>query len=701
MDRPIKNYLHLKPAQEKTLEKFGILAVRDLLWHFPARYENVLPVKSIADLSKGDKAEVSGKIIASKLGKTWKKKLRIAEIELSDGTGVIRAIWFHQPYIAHALKKGVNASIFGTVQEDGRGLYFSNPNYSFIAAKENYQENALSPIYPETRGLSSRWLQYAIRKTLAQLDPDAYHDLIPPEILKKYHLPNLRDSLLYIHTPRNLNDAQAARKRFAFEEIFLIQLSRVKEKMLRDEKPALSIVDTDVLDFLESLPYQLTNAQNKAVQDILEDLRGPSPMARLLEGDVGSGKTVVAAAASYATIKNGYQVAYMAPTEILARQHFKEFTERFSAMGEKIKIGMITSSECLKFPSKVRPNEATHISKSQLLRWTLQGETPMLIGTHALIQDKVRFKNLALVIVDEQHRFGISQRGRLTKKEKEVMPHLLSMTATPIPRTLALTIYGDLDLTLLDEMPPSRKKIITEIVPPHERLIAYEKMRQEISKGRQAYVVCPRINPGEEKADSLLSLNLKAVKEEHKKLAQEIFPEFKIGMLHGKMTPPEKEKAMNEFRDGKTNILVATSVIEVGVNVPNATIILIEGAERFGLAQLHQLRGRVVRSAHEPHCFIFTESESKKTADRLAALTKAENGFELAEYDLEFRGTGELSGKKQWGISDIGMEALKNLKMVEAARNEARILLQKDLELKKYPALKTRMENRAQNAHFE
>ncbi|MEK7647363.1 MAG: ATP-dependent DNA helicase RecG [Patescibacteria group bacterium] len=699
MDEHIKTYLNLKPAQEKTLEKFGIRTVRDLLWHFPARYENMLPAKSIADLSRGEKAEVYGKITASKLAKTWKKKLRIAEVELNDGTGIIRAVWFHQPYVANALKKGVSAALSGTVQEDKRGLYFSNPNYSLTAEKENYQENTLSPVYPETRGLSSRWLKYAIRKILAQMNPKDYHDLIPLEILKKYRLPPLRNSLLYIHAPHNLNDAKAARKRFAFEEIFLIQLSRMKEKMLRDQNPSFSITDTDVSDFLKSLPYSLTHAQDKAINGILDDLRGPAPMARLLEGDVGSGKTIVAAAASYAAIKNGYQVAYMAPTEVLARQHFKEFTERFSAMGEKIKIGMIASSECLKFPSKVRPGEATHISKSQLLRWTLQGETPMLIGTHALIQDKVRFKNLALVIVDEQHRFGVKQRARLAKKE--ITPHLLSMTATPIPRTLALTIYGDLNLTLLDEMPPARKKIVTEIVPPHERPLAYEKIRQEISKGRQAYVVCPRIDSDETKAGSLLSLNMKAVKEEHKKLAQEIFPEFNIGMLHGKMTPPEKEASMKAFHDGQTNILVATSVIEVGINVPNATIMLIEGAERFGLAQLHQLRGRVVRSTHEPYCFIFTESENKKTADRLAALTKAKNGFELAEYDMTFRGTGALSGKKQWGISDIGMEALQNLKMVEAARNEARILLQKNLELKNYPLLKTHLEHHAPNTHFE
>ncbi|MBU1159851.1 DNA helicase RecG, partial [Patescibacteria group bacterium] len=355
----------------------------------------------------------------------------------------------------------------------------------------------------------------------------------------------------------------------------------------------------------------------------------------------------------------------------------------------------ITSSECKKYPSKVRADEATHISKSQLLKWVENGEIPILIGTHALIQKNVKFKNLAFVIIDEQHRFGVSQRAILARQKSEKLPHLLSMTATPIPRTLALTIYGDLDLSLLDEIPPGRKKIITIAVPPDQRDRAYEQIRQEIKNGRQTYIICPRIE--EPDPNKFLALNAKAVKVEAQRLKKEIFPELKIEILHGKLKPKEKEKILEDFRANKIQILVSTSVIEVGIDVPNATMIIIEGADRFGLAQLHQLRGRVMRSTFQPYCFVFTDSKSQKTKERIDALIKARNGFELAEYDLQLRGTGELTGAKQWGVSDIAMDALKNIKMVEAARLEAQKIIQTDPELKKFPLIRGKI---SQNSLF-
>ena len=356
----------------------------------------------------------------------------------------------------------------------------------------------------------------------------------------------------------------------------------------------------------------------------------------------------------------------MVPTEILAKQHFENFIKYFENTG--IQVGLITGSGCKKFPSKVNKENYTNISKAQLAKWVENGEIPIVVGTHALIQKSVKFKHLALVIIDEQHRFGVGQRQKLAKKDG-LMPHLLSMTATPIPRTLALTIYGDLDLTIIDQMPAGRKPIITEIILPSERDEVYKKVKEEIKAGRQAYVICPRIHeadPNKEKA-----LLVKSVKAEAKRLREEIFPEFEIGEMHSKMTNLEKEKIMSEFENGEIDILVSTSVIEVGVNVPNATIILIEGAERFGLAQLHQLRGRVIRSNHQAYCYVFTDSKTETSIKRLRALQTAKNGFELSEYDLELRGSGELSGRKQWGISDLGMEAIKNIKMVEAARSEA------------------------------
>ena len=427
-------------------------------------------------------------------------------------------------------------------------------------------------------------------------------------------------------------------------------------------------------------------------------------MSRLLEGDVGSGKTAVAATAVYAAVRTrpagqsfgALQVAYMAPTEILAKQHFESLIQYFERF--PINIGLITGSGCYKFPSKIKRTEATNISRVQLLKWVANGEIPVLIGTHALIQKSVQFKHLALVVIDEQHRFGTNQRRQLAKKEAR-LPHLLSMTATPIPRTLALTIYGDLDLTLLDQMPPGRKPIITKIVTPDKRIEAYQEMRRELKEGRQAYVICPRIDePDPEKA---FALQTKSVKAEAKRLKASVFPEYEIDILHSKMKPKEKDDVMARFAAHEIDILVATSVVEVGVNVPNATMIFIEGAERFGLSQLHQLRGRVVRSTYQAYCYVVPETRGEKTMDRLKALTTAKNGFELAEADLMQRGPGELSGRAQWGISDIGMEALKNLKLVEAARNEALAFIKADEDLLKHPLLAEALARRSKTMHFE
>jgi ATP-dependent DNA helicase RecG len=420
---------------------------------------------------------------------------------------------------------------------------------------------------------------------------------------------------------------------------------------------------------------------------------------------VGSGKTAVAATAAYAAVqtrpqgqKNGtLQVAYMAPTEILAKQHFESFIQYFENF--PIPIGLITGSGCYKFPSKVSKGSYTSISRAQLLTWVAGGEIPVLIGTHALIQKAVKFKHLALVVIDEQHRFGTHQRRALKNKEERRLPHLLSMTATPIPRTLALTVYGDLDLTLLDEMPPGRKPIITEVVKPGERSRAYARMREQLAEGRQAYVICPRID--EPDPDKQFALQAKSVKAEAKRLKKEVFPDYSIDILHSKMTPKEKDDVMARFSSHEVDILVATSVVEVGVNVPNATMIFIEGAERFGLSQLHQLRGRVVRSTHQAYCFVCPESRGEQTLARLKALVTAKNGFELAEQDLLQRGPGELSGRKQWGISDIGMEALKNLKLVEAARAEALKIIQQDDTLAKHPLLKAAIAARSAQMHLE
>ena len=696
------NELRLNEYQKRALNKLDFKTVKDLLWHFPSRYEEFAPTSAIADLNEGEKATICGKILEIKAEKTWRKKMVIAGATLADGTGQINLVWFRQPYIVRYLKAGDAIVATGKISKNKNGLYIANPVYEKQSPGLVYETGTRKtiPIYPETRGLSSRWFRFAIRKILKKLlaDKENLKDPIPDFILNRYHLPFLRNALIYIHAPKNARDAEAARKRFAFEEVFSIQLLRLKQRINYDKQSCFSIKSErkNLEDFLYNFSFDLTASQKKAIASILNDFQKKSPMARLLEGDVGSGKTVVAAAAAFAVIKSGYQVAYMAPTEILSRQHFQSFIDCLAPFG--VKIGLITSSECLKFPSKAYAGKPTHISRSQLLKWISAGEIPILIGTHSLIQEKVKFKNLAFVIIDEQHRFGTNQRAQLAKKT--IAPHLLSMTATPIPRTLALTIYGDLDLTLLDEMPPGRKKVITEIVSPQNRQEAYDFIREEIKNEHQAYVIFPRIEESSKSA-SLISIAMRSVKTEYEKLVKKIFPEYKVAMLHGQMKTSEKEKIMNAFRKGEIKILVATSVIEVGIDVPNATVIIVEGAERFGLSQLHQLRGRVMRSCHQPHCFIFTESASQKALSRLKALKQAKNGFELAEYDLKFRGPGELAGKKQWGISDVGMEALKNLKMVEASRLEAQNLLNEDLELKNYPLLKEKISQSNSTIHFE
>jgi ATP-dependent DNA helicase RecG len=603
----------------------------------------------------------------------------------------------------------------GYVEERKGILYLANPELARTkelpidasgSLFQSEQETIFYPVYPETKGITSRFIYHHIQKLFSRGVLDNIDDPIPEDVLSRYHLPTLRSALVWIHAPQKEDDAKSARKRFAFEEVFIIQLARQRERAKTKEHSGFVIEPEQkaLAGFTARFPFTPTASQTHAINDIFSDFKKGVPMARLLEGDVGSGKTFVAATAAYAVVTTAprdnkfgnLQVAYMAPTEILAEQHFKSFIEYFK--DTPIEIGLLTGSCAKKFPSKTDPIGPTSVSRAQLLKWVKEGRLPILIGTHALIQKNVQFKNLGLAIVDEQHRFGTLQRGKLVKKESFI-PHLLSMTATPIPRTLALTIYGNLDLTLLDEMPVGRLPIKTELVTKSNRKKMEEHIREEINNGRQAYIICPRINePDPEKE---LALNAKSVIAEAKRIAEHIFPEFEVGILHGKMKPDEKEWVMAEFTKGVINILVATSVIEVGVNVPNATMIVIEGAERFGLAQLHQLRGRVIRSNHQAYCYILTDSTSEVSQKRLNALATAKSGFELAELDLTLRGSGELSGGKQWGISDLGMEAIKNIKMVEAARIETGRIIAEDINLTKYPLLRAKIDTHHKDTHWE
>jgi len=711
----IHEHFRLIESQKRALKRLGINTISDLLLHLPSRYDSISESATTKALTPGSHVTLFGELSSLKAKKLWKSRRNVAEGTFKDATGSVKVMWFNQPYIANMVPQNTPVKLSGTVAGTAEKPYIANPEVAAFPAGEipdslfsdkDSSEETLFPVYPETRGITSKWMYHAIRKILSSDVLEHLHDPIPEKILEAYKLPPLKTALVWIHLPEKRSHTEAARKRFSFEEIFIIQTNKFQERS-KSEKENTLIIETGkekVAEFVSSLPFSLTNAQNRAVDEILSDFEKSHPMARLLEGDVGSGKTAVAAATSYAAVTSRppkresgtLQVAYMAPTEILATQHFNSFIELFSHL--PINIALITGSGCYKFPSKIDKTKPTNISRAQLLKWVANGEIAMLIGTHALIQKKVEFQNLAYVIVDEQHRFGTAQRRALAKKQG-AMPHFLSMTATPIPRTLALTLYGDLDISVLDELPPGRAIVSTEIVSARNKEKMYKKIHSELEKGRQAYVVCPRIEEAD--PDKASALRVKSAKAEAARLKKEEFPSYEIGLLHGKLTPKEKEAAMESFAGGSTDILVATSVVEVGINVPNATVIIIEGAERFGLAQLHQLRGRVQRSSHEAFCFLLPEKLGEQAKTRLKALEKTSNGFELAEADLTQRGSGDLYGAKQWGISDIGMEALKNPRLIEAARKEASELVKKDPELKSHPALAARVGSITDKLHDE
>jgi ATP-dependent DNA helicase RecG len=713
----ISSLSRISPDHQLGLHKLRIKTIEDLLRHFPTRYADVREEAHVVNVQKGEAVVIYGVMEKVSVKRSFKGHIPMTEAKVMDATGAMRCIWFNQAYIGKMYPDGTKVKVSGVAQEDSRGVFLSNPTIERLAELPEHadslfassvQPEFLTPIYPETKGVSSLYLHTLIKKAIQSGILDSVEDPIPQKILEKLHLPVLRDALLYIHFPKNESLTIAARKRFAFEEIFFMQIKQYREKVEAKHSLAYPIIidDSALHDFVSSFSFTPTDAQSSAISSILSDMERSDPMGRLLEGDVGSGKTFVAAVVAYATLqnrgsKNGQrlQVAYMAPTEILAKQHFESFITFFEGTG--IEIGLLTGSGCKKYPSKSTSEATTDISRTQLLKWLADGRVSIVIGTHALIQKSVEFANLALIIIDEQHRFGVKQRKALASKKSELkkeLPHLLSMTATPIPRTLALTLFGDLELTVIDTMPANRKKIITEIVKSSKRTETYEFIRKELQAGRQVYVICPRIDEQDEEQKQVRLL--KSVKEEAQRLADVIFPEFIIDIIHSKMKKEEKEEVMEDFLNKKSDILVATSVVEVGVNIPNATVIIIEHADRFGLAQLHQLRGRVGRAEHQSYCYLFTESTGESTQARLKALVTAKNGFELAEKDMLARGIGALMDGKQWGISDLAMEAIKNPKLVEIARAEARALVDADPKLAQHELLKNLIEER-EKVHME
>ncbi len=709
LNTPIQSVSRIGPVFQKKLNRLGIHTVNDLIFHFPIRYEDFSNITAINKIKVNEKYCLAGKILDIKTSRTWKKKMYVTEAVIEDKTSAIRAVWFNQPYLTTTLKQGDNIFLAGKISLDKNGVFVSSPIYEKVSPNPTHTGRII-PVYPETAKLSSRWLRYILKPLLSELQ-NKIPETLPSKIIKNNGLLPINQAIWQVHFPDSLVIAEKAKSRFAFEQLFLIELAVLSQriKLNTQNAPQVPFKIKLVQDLVSSLPFKLTDAQRKSTWQIIKDMEKASPMSRLLEGDVGSGKTVVALISAMSAVKNGFQVAFMAPTEILAKQHFDETSKLLQPF--KIKIGLLTGKQDKIISQKIgyrikgvwRP-EIMEISRTKLLERTAKGEVDILVGTHALIQDKVKFGNLALAIIDEQHRFGVKQRAKMVAKGKNnraLIPHFLSITATPIPRTVALTVFGNLDLSVIDQNQKGRKKVITEKIFPQYRKKICAFVKKEVKKGNQVFVICPRIEKTENENDKNNWNEVKAVTEEHSRLSEKVFPDLKIEFLHGKMKPKEKAKIMQSFRNKKFDILVATSVVEVGVDIPNATVMLIEGAERFGLATLHQFRGRVGRSDKQSYCFLFTSDSVPNTTRRLQALVKAKNGFELAEKDLQIRGPGSLYGAKQWGIPDLAMETLRNLQLVESTRKQAKELLTESPNLKKYPALQAGIANLSLQIHLE
>lgn len=620
------------PAYLARLKRLEIRNVGDLLYHFPFRYEDLSAVKKVADLKIGEVTTVRGQVweianIRTRTGKFLTKAL------VNDGSGSIEITWFNQPYLTKVIKTGLTISIAGKVTNYNGRIGFTSPDYELGTTRRH--TGRIVPIYPETEGLSSKWLRNKIALLLPEVE---VQDPLPGPIVASNHLLPAAEAIKQIHQPESNREIESSRHRFGFEEMFIFQLAALirKSSWQAQRSVAIKAVQPKLKEFLERLPFRLTSAQDRVVAEILGDLGRDRPMNRLLQGDVGSGKTVVAAIATYVTYLNGYQTVLMAPTEILAQQHYQTLTNLLTPLG--LTVGIRTGS------IKTEAGDVT-------------------VGTHALLSTTSQFQKLGLVVIDEQHRFGVEQRALL--KSKGTAPHTLTMTATPIPRTLALTVYGDLDLSVIDEMPPGREVVKTYLTPPEKRDKAYQFMREKIAAGQQVFIITPLIEPSE------TLLTVKSVKEEYRRLSEEVFPDLKLGLLHGRLNSKEKSAVLDQFRQGKLNILVATPVVEVGIDIPNATIMVVEGAERFGLAQLHQLRGRVGRGSQESWCLLFSEDSGDGAQSRLKALETSHLGAELADLDLKLRGPGQLMGLRQSGLPDLKIASLTDVALISQTRRTA------------------------------
>lgn len=669
LNAPVSTVPLIGPSFAKRLQKLNIKTVKDLIYHFPHRYQDYTLTSQISRLQPGETVTIQGQVISIKnIYTRGGRKIQTAVV--SDGEDTIEITWFNQPFLVKTLPVGTFVSLSGKVDWFGRKKVLVSPEYEKVQNAKRDTQNGetihtgrLVPIYPETFGISSKWLRSRIARVLPAVLPEIT-EFLPQNIKEKNRLVDLKTALSKIHFPADSEETEEARYRLAFDELFEIQLlALVRKKEWRKQKLAhnLSVDQERVLEFIKSLPFELTESQKTAAREILNDLGKEEPMNRLLEGDVGSGKTVVAALACLVAYTNGYQSAIMAPTQILANQHFNTLNTLLALFG--VTVELLTGEKGKK--GRVKGKNSADIT----------------VGTHALIQNKVSFDRLACVVIDEQHRFGVAQRALLSEKSKDRAPHILTMTATPIPRTIALTMYGDLDLSTLEEMPKGRIGIKTWVVPPQKREAAYIWIRERVKEtDEQAFIVCPLIEESEK--ETMKSVKAAAV--EFERLSKKVFPDLRLGLLHGRMKSQEKNEIMEKFRTGSLDILVATPVVEVGIDMPNATIMMVEAAERFGLAQLHQLRGRVGRGSKQSYCLLFTDSQSGHVATRLKALERTLSGAQLAELDLKMRGPGEVYGTMQHGFPELKIASFSDFDLIKRARDAAGVLIDK---LNLYPKL--------------
>ena len=651
------------PRIAEKLERLGAETIWDLLYIFPHRYDDYSLMKPISRLQFGEQVTVIGTLWEARARRTRTNQVMVQAM-LSDGTGQIQATWFNQPWLVDKLKAGMQVVMRGKVEQYLGRPVFNSPEWESIEM-DSLKNNRIVPIYPLTEGLKAHKMRQLMRKAVndwAARLPDP----LPEPIRRRQKLAALPWAIYQTHLPDSQESLHTARQRLIFDELFLLQLGMQRQRRQWQAEPGIPLKadPAHLIRFRNALPFDLTGAQERVINEIVTDMARTVPMNRLLQGDVGAGKTVVAAAAMLMAVKAGAQAALMAPTEILAEQHYQGLNQLLAPMD--VNVCLLTGS-------------TTESERGQIYEGLASGNIQVAIGTHALIQENVQFRNLALAVIDEQHRFGVDQRAALRHKGAETgdgrpNPHILVMSATPIPRTLALSLYGDLDLSILDEMPPGRQEIKTRWLRGSERERAYSFVRRQVAEGRQAYVIYPLV----EESDKI---DEKAAVAEHARLQKEIFPNLKVGLIHGRLKSAEKESVMRSFYNGETDILVATSVIEVGVDVPNSTIMLIEGANRFGLAQLHQFRGRVGRGEHQSYCILIADTGSTVAEERLQALEQTNDGFELAEKDLEIRGPGQFFGRRQSGLPELRLASLLDMEMVTHARKEAEKLYGADPDL--------------------